>query len=535
MPRTLGGPPDRRPTLPVARIRRCPTPRPWRPTTCRSGAEAGQRPRHGRDLARARHLERAPPGHPLRPRRRRRNANNRHMGTGTGTASASGRSWRRRSDKLSSDRVRPLAPGPVRSRTLRPRGWIGSKTLRPPFVGRGIAAGAAARRRSRRLRGRPGHGDEVDQAHPPHQRPAPSASPTRLGMRMRATSAPASWRGPSCLRAVAERLEVQLQPGRLGPEHLEPVAFPQLRARTRGGRGPGSPSGPSCPSADPPRRSPAAARARASAAGGRRRGSPSPGARCARCTIDEEVRVADQVAHVERDHVLRLLRRPRSPRSASQAPPSPAASSSAFAAPRSPWYSPRSAMNAATPSGTRCRIGRPAATRRRMARGGDPDLRHPHDLRPIAAAEALDRPPPPPRAAVPGRAAIPSRASSSTRSRLTPALEPRGDVGTHQEDELVPGSRVAHQLQGTKAERRSFSAVSTSEAEQRIRRRRQPRHLQSHLRPGSGSMRLYGDSPTGTSRTSSSPSWNAASCASTRCPMCGGLNAPPRTPTAAIP
>jgi hypothetical protein len=54
--------------------------------------------------------------------------------------------------------------------------------------------------------------------------------------------------------------------------------------------------------------------------------------------------------------------------------------------------------------------------------------------------------------------------------------EPRCDVGTHQENELVPGSRVAHQLQGTKAERRSFSRrLDTRGRERRIRRRRRSR------------------------------------------------------------
>src|SRR5690349_21054327 len=51
--------------------------------------------------------------------------------------------------------------------------------------------------------------------------------------------------------------------------------------------------------------------------------------------------------------------------------------------------------------------------------------------------------------------------------------------------------------------------------------------------PGSGSIRLWGASRAGTSRTSSRPSCHAASEASTRWPMCGGLKAPPRIPTAA--
>src|ERR671935_3122584 len=49
--------------------------------------------------------------------------------------------------------------------------------------------------------------------------------------------------------------------------------------------------------------------------------------------------------------------------------------------------------------------------------------------------------------------------------------------------------------------------------------------------PGSGSIRRWGASPTGMNVTRSSSSWTSASCAQIRCPMCGGLNAPPRIPT----
>ena len=113
---------------------------------------------------------------------------------------------------------------------------------------------------------------------------------------------------------------------------------------------------------------------------------------------------------------------------------------------------------------------------------GDADLRHPHDLRSIGAAEPLER-----RLGLLQRRPRP-RGDPQPRQLehplgLAPALQPRRDVGPHQEDELVLGPRVAQQLQRTEAERRPLAAVSTSEASiSSVRRRRQPRHLQPHLR-----------------------------------------------------
>ena len=61
---------------------------------------------------------------------------------------------------------------------------------------------------------------------------------------------------------------------------------------------------------------------------GPRRGSPSPGARCGPCR-QQEVRVADQPAHVERDDVGRPACRRRSPPPGAPAPPGPARRSAA--------------------------------------------------------------------------------------------------------------------------------------------------------------------------------------------------------------
>src|SRR5215211_8680433 len=49
--------------------------------------------------------------------------------------------------------------------------------------------------------------------------------------------------------------------------------------------------------------------------------------------------------------------------------------------------------------------------------------------------------------------------------------------------------------------------------------------------PGSASISRCGGWPIGMNSTLSSCSCTSASCAHTRWPMCGGLNAPPRMPT----
>jgi hypothetical protein len=114
-------------------------------------------------------------------------------------------------------------------------------------------------------------------------------------------------------------------------------------------------------------------------------------------------------------------------------------------------------------------------------RGRDPDLGHPHDLRPVLATQALDRglrllergPRP---------GGYPHPRELEHALGIPPALEARCDIGAHEEYELVPGSRVAHQLQSTKAERRPFSRrLDIRCLDPRIGRRRQPRQLQPHL------------------------------------------------------
>src|SRR6478736_2760878 len=192
-------------------------------------------------------------------------------------------------------------------------------------------------------------------------------------------------------------------------------------------------------------------------------------------------------------------------------------------------------MNPATPSGTRCRIGRPAATRLLMPVEDTPisgmrttSARSSPPSRSIAASASSS--------AVPGRAALPTRASCSTRSGSRQLSSPAATSAPIRKTNSSPGRASLINSRVRKLNDGPSRAVSTPEAENAGSVAAASRAISCLTsRPGSGSMRLYGDSPTGTSTTSSSPSWNAASWASTRCPMCGGLNAPPRTPTAAIP
>ena len=139
---------------------------------------------------------------------------------------------------------------------------------------------------------------------------------------------------------------------------------------------------------------------------------------------DQEVRVADQLAHVERDHVAPPASRRRSRRSAAPAPPSPAAPRASAAA--------LALIAVEPPLGDQLgdRVGHQVADRASRrdappdARRGDPDLRHLDELGPLAARPAARAPPRPRRARSAGRAAIPSRASSRTRSGLRHSRAP---------------------------------------------------------------------------------------------------------------
>ena len=153
-------------------------------------------------------------------------------------------------------------------------------------------------------------------------------------------------------------------------------------------------------------------------------------------------------------------------------------------------YSPRPKITPATASGTRWRIGRRSATRRRIAGRRDPDLRHPHDLRPIARTQPVH-----------GRLRLIHRRARSRGDpqprqlehplRLPPALESRGDVGSQQEDEVVRWSGLGQQLKRTEGERRPVRLVSTSEASSRSSASAASPAISSLTSaPGSGSIRL---------------------------------------------
>ena len=202
----------------------------------------------------------------------------------------------------------------------------------------------------------------------------------------------------------------------------------------------------------------------------------------ARRADHEEVRVADQVAHVERDQVVRLLRigdrrDPLRQRRRLQ-PAQLALPGAALTLGRAPARRSR----ATTASGTRWRMGRPPATRRLMA----------VDEIPISGIFTISARSPPPRrstaasassAAVPAREAIPSRASSSTRRGSRHPSSPRGNVGPQQEDEVVRGPCVGQQLKRTEGERRPLSGgLDVRGLQQPVRVRGQPRHLEPHLR-----------------------------------------------------
>ena len=198
-------------------------------------------------------------------------------------------------------------------------------------------------------------------------------------------------------------------------------------------------------------------------------------------------------------------------------------------------YSPRSAISSTTGSGTIQRIGsaRPDARADRARRRS----------RPAASRSARpgDRGTEPLQRRV-DRGVVGSRPlGDGDRGQLehalgaAPALESGGHIGAHDEGQIAPWLLI---LQATQAYgRRRTGPPADLEVGDRERgrtpRRRGGPSRAARSGPGSGSITLCGASPVGTSSTSSRPSSTAASWASSRWPRCGGLKAPPRTPTAA--
>src|SRR6185295_911762 len=252
----------------------------------------------------------------------------------------------------------------------------------------------------------------------------------------------------------------------------------------------------------------------------------------ARRADHQKVRVRDQAPHVERHHILRLLRVGHRGQTSCQRlggeliPVRVRHRAHAR-------YRPRSTISSITASGTRWRIGRPAATRWRTSLEDTPisgistTSARPGSPRRSSAAFASS-------STAPGREAIPRRASSRIRcgsrqaSKLAATSAPIRKTNSSRGRASLNSSSVRTENDGPSR------LVSTSEASSPGSVSAASRAISSRSAlPGSGSILLCGASPVGTSRTSLNPSWNAASCPSTRCPMCGGLNAPPRTPMAA--
>ena len=133
------------------------------------------------------------------------------------------------------------------------------------------------------------------------------------------------------------------------------------------------------------------------------------------------------------------------------------------------------------------------------------------------------RAPPPPRS--PG--AAPRSGSCHVRQR-------RRLVGAEDQEQLVVGRalRAAPRACPTVYDGPSRSISIRETAKAFVAGHGQLAQLVARLgRPGRARSRGAAAWPTGISTTWSSSSCAVASCAQTRCPMCGGLNAPPKIPT----
>ena len=117
--------------------------------------------------------------------------------------------------------------------------------------------------------------------------------------------------------------------------------------------------------------------------------------------------------------------------------------------------------------------------------------------------------------------------------RLVPAAERRRLVPAQDQEQLVVRRLLAQRGERLGGVRGRVLAPPPSATPRSGRR---PATASSAISsrasaPGSSSISRCGATPTGMNTTRSSSSWTSASCAHTRWPMCGGLNAPPRIPT----
>ena len=206
--------------------------------------------------------------------------------------------------------------------------------------------------------------------------------------------------------------------------------------------------------------------------------------------------------------------------------------SSSAPSPRAPY--PESRVRSATDGGpTRCRIGRPAATRAGIMRGGDVEAGHVEEADAPGAGEAGAA-----ARACPALADVPALGHGqpgdrSTVSRLAPLREGQAmspptmkvssSPGPHRR--APAGYRRCTTARPVGLDARDLEAGARSPTASRAQL--QP-HLDARVAPAPP---CAAASPPGTSRTTSSPSWSRASMAHTRCPRCGGLNVPPSSPT----
>ena len=151
----------------------------------------------------------------------------------------------------------------------------------------------------------------------------------------------------------------------------------------------------------------------------------------------------------------------------------------------------------------------PRRTRWRTAGRGDADLAASRRSRPAPRRRAARAPPRPRPAPSPAARATPSRASSSTRSGSRQLSRPAATSAPIRKTSSSSGRCSLKQLQGPDTCRTAPRARPRASEASSAGRCRPPRAASSpaaRSAPGSGSIRLCGASPAGTSSTSSSPS-----------------------------
>ena len=196
-------------------------------------------------------------------------------------------------------------------------------------------------------------------------------------------------------------------------------------------------------------------------------------------------------------------------------------------------YQPWAAISSATASGTRWRIGRPSATRRRRSVDETSSRGMSKNTIRVPSCSGRSRAPRSP-ARTSSRSATARRArrrisrGSCHVGRLSAMSPPTMNVSSS------PGSRscstrsVSAVYDGPA--RSSSTAQTPSTGSPATASRQRSRRASA---PGSPAISLCGGVPAGMRTTRSRASWSRASWAQTRCPTCGGLKVPPRIPTRA--